>query len=299
MQVGVIDSNKEPVLSIKNGDEVVLSTWGHWGNNVTKETQVADFPEIKNKFPNALGPHSITGPIEIIGAEPGDALAVEILDLRTVDHGFNLVVAAPLGRGVLHERFDKARIRHFKLDRETMSTDLAGKVTIPLRPFLGIMGVAPLSKQPMSTVEPGAFGGNIDLSELVVGTTLILPVFKPGALFYCGDAHAVQGDGEVNQTAIETAMEKAHLRFSVMKNVNINNPRVLTSTHRITTGFGANLEEAAKQAVSDLVDWLVSEGFEEGDAYALCSILADVRVTQMVNRVVGVHAMLENLHFLK
>lgn len=295
VRVGVIDAAAPPVLSVRPGDEVNFSTWGHWGNRVTPETQMADFAEIKQHFPGALGPHSITGPVHIEGAEPGDALAVEILELVPVSHGFNLVVASPIGRGVLRDRFRDASIRHFELDRETMTTTVAGRLRVPLRPFLGIMGVAPAEDGPISSVEPGPFGGNMDLTELVVGTTLLLPVFRDGARFYCGDAHAVQGDGEVNQTAIETAMETARLRFSLVKGAGLSTPRAVTGTHRISMGFGATLEDAAQGAVADLVHWLEDEGLSPDDAYSLCSIAADVRVTQMVNGVVGVHAALQNL----
>lgn len=299
MKVGVIDASAPPVLSIRSGDEVEFSTWGHWGGRVRPQTRMIDFPEIRKCFPDALGPHSMTGPVRVEGAEPGDALAVEILELLPVAHGFNLVVAAPNGRGVLRDRFPDGMIRHFELDRSTMTTTLAGRVTVPLRPFLGIMGVAPAEDGPRSSVEPGPFGGNMDLSELVVGTTLMLPVFRDGAGFYCGDAHAVQGDGEVNQTAIETAMERARLRFSLVKGAGLVTPRALTGTHRISTGFGGTLEEAAHGAVGDLVDWLTADGLSPEEAYSLCSIAADVRVTQMVNGVVGVHAMIERLDRLE
>lgn len=295
VRVGVIDPLAPPVLSVRPGDDVVFSTWGHWGGHVTSQTRMTDFPEIKKNFPDALGPHSITGPVEIEGALPGDALAVEVIELVPVEHGFNLVVAAPNGRGVLRDRFRDGAIHHFALDRSTMTTLLAGRITVRLRPFLGIMGVAPAEPGLRSSVQPGPFGGNMDLSELVVGTTLLLPVFRAGAGFYCGDAHAAQGDGEINQTAIETAMERARLRFSLIKNANLTTPRALTATHRVSLGFGDTLEEAARGAVSDLVAWLTSDGLSPDEAYSLCSIAADVKVTQMVNGVVGVHAMLEKL----
>ncbi|WP_169797252.1 acetamidase/formamidase family protein [Janibacter anophelis] len=294
VSVGVIDPDAPAALHVESGDEVVLSTWGHWGDRVTPETTMADFPGLRASFPDALGPHSITGPIDVVDARPGDTLVVDVLELTPGDHGFNLVVAQPRGRGVLQERFPEGAIRHFSLDRESMTTTLAGKVTIPLRPFLGIMGVAPLEGGPRSTVEPGAFGGNMDLSELVVGARLRLPVFREGAGFYCGDAHAVQGDGEVNQTAIETRMDHVRLRFSLEKGATLRTPRVETAEHLVTTGFGAVLEKAAHDAIDDLVDWLADHGFAQDEAYTLCSIAADVRVTQMVNGVVGVHAVIDN-----
>lgn len=294
-RVGVIDPATPPVLSVDSGDEVTLSTWGHWGNRVTPDTGMADFPAIKAAFPDAMGPHSLTGPIEVRGALPGDTLVVDVLALTPAAHGFNLVVAHPRGRGVLRDRFPEGTIRHFELDRATMTTTLGGKVRVPLKPFLGIMGVAPAEDGPRSTVEPGCFGGNMDLSALVVGARLRLPVFRGGAGFYCGDGHAVQGDGEVNQTAIETGMDHVRLRFTVEHGARLRTPRAETESHLISTGFGENLEDAAHDAVDDLVDWLTDEGLDADEAYSLCSIAADVRVTQMVNNVVGAHAVIEKL----
>ncbi|WP_051821518.1 MULTISPECIES: acetamidase/formamidase family protein [unclassified Streptomyces] len=296
VRVGVIDPAAPPVLTIDPGDEVTLSTWGHWGDKVTPDTVMEDFPALRAAFPEALGPHSLTGPIHVRGARPGDTLAVDVLALTPAAHGFNLVVAHPRGRGVLRDRFPSGTIRHFALDRESMTTTLGGRVRVPLKPFLGIMGVAPAEDGPRSTVEPGCFGGNMDLSVLVVGSRLRLPVFRDGAGFYCGDGHAVQGDGEVNQTAIETGMDHVRLRFTVERGPRrLRTPRAETGTHFVSTGFGRSLEEAARDAVDDLVDWLIEEGLDPEEAYSLCSIAADVRVTQMVNGVVGVHAVIEKL----
>jgi len=294
VRVGIIDPAAPPVLTIEPGDEVTLSTWGHWGNQVTPGTAMSDFPRIKEAFPDALGPHSLTGPIHITGAQPGDALVIDILELVPAAHGFNLVVAQPRGTGVLRTRFPEGIIRHFTLDRETMTTTL-GHITVPLRPFLGIMGVAPPDDGPRSTIQPGPFGGNMDLAALVAGTRLKLPVFRDGAGFFCGDAHAVQGDGEVSQTAIETGMDHVRLRFSLEPAAGLRTPRAQTGTQFISTGFGATLEDAAHDAVDDLVTWLSGEGLTPEEAYSLCSIAADVRVTQMVNGVVGVHAVIDQL----
>ncbi|MBM7365722.1 acetamidase/formamidase family protein [Gordonia hydrophobica] len=295
VRVGVIDPAAPPVLTVDPGDEVELSTWGHWGNQVTPDTVMDDFPRIKEGFPDALGPHSLTGPIHVRGAQPGDALVVDVLELVPAAHGFNLVVAHPRGRGVLKERFPAGAIRHFALDRESMTTTLGEHVRVPLKPFLGIMGVAPAEDGPRSTVEPGPFGGNMDLSALVVGSRLRLPVFRDGAGFYCGDGHAVQGDGEVNQTAIETGMDHVRLRFTIERGAGLRTPRVETDRHLVSTGFGQTLEDAAHDAVDDLVNWLVDDGLSADEAYSLCSIAADVRVTQMVNNVVGVHTVIEKL----
>src|SRR5699024_483431 len=291
VNVGVIDPLASPILHVQSGDEVEISTLGNWGGLVTPDTDMRTFPGIKEKFPHALGPHSITGPIHVNEAKPGDSLIVELLEIVPEPIGYNMVVASPRGRGVLRDRFPHGRITHFMLDRETMTTKLNDQITIPLQPFLGVMGVAPLGQKAISTVEPGEFGGNIDLAELVEGTQLELPVFHEGAGFYCGDGHAVQGDGEINQMAIEAGMERVRIRLSVKSDSGLKAPRAESKTHWITLGFGDRLEEAAHEAVDMMVD-LLAEYYElsPADAYTLCSIAASLRVTQMVNGVVGMHA---------
>lgn len=294
--VGIIDPLAAPVLTIESGDEVVLSTQGNWGGKVTPNIAFSDFAEIKALFPDALGPHSLTGPINVKGAEPGDSLVVEILELIPEPHGYNMIVPSPRGRGVLRDRFPEGRLTHFPLDRETMTTHLNDQVTIPLKPFLGVVGVAPPGSDVISTVEPGPFGGNIDLAELVAGTQIEFPVFHPGAGFYCGDGHAAQGDGEINQMAIETGMERARLRLTLKKETHLSSPRAESDSHWFTLGFGNGLEEAARQAVDSMVDFLADQyDLSPVDSYTLCSISADLRVTQMVNGVVGMHVKMAKL----
>lgn len=295
VRVGVIDAAHPPVLTIDPGDEVVVETWSHWAGQVRPGTTIADVLTLREQAP--LGPHSITGPIEVRGAQPGDVLRVDVGELRPGEWGFNLALPAPHGRGVLAHRFPDGSLRHLQLDRDRMTTELLPGVRIPLNPFLGIMGVAPDDDGPHSSVPPGAFGGNLDLRDLVEGTSLFLPVFRNGALFYAGDAHAAQGDGEVNQTAIETSMERARLRFDLRSaSDNVGLPRVPwveTPTHLVALGLDEDLDLAVAQAVDALVTH-VAVRFEvpEIDAYALASLAADVEVTQAVNRVKGAHARL-------
>lgn len=296
VSVGSIDPLATPSLSIRSGDEVILSTWGNWGGKVTPAVKTEGFADVKALFPGVLGPHSLTGPIYVEGAHPGDSLVVEFLELVPDSYGYNMVVASPRGRGVLRDRFPDARLTHFELDRETMTTHLNGRVEIPLRPFLGIVGVSPPGDSPISSVEPGPFGGNIDFSELTEGTKIELPVFHEGAGFYCGDGHAAQGDGEINQMAIETGMERVHLRFTLKKATDITTPRAESSDHWYTLGFGHSLEEAAREAVEAMVDFLAAHyDLTPEDSYTLCSISAHLRVTQMVNGIVGMHVKMPKL----
>lgn len=292
VRVGVIDRAYAPVLEIDDGDEVRLETWGLWGNAVTPRTTFDEILALRRAHAGK-GPHSLTGPIAIRGARAGMLLAVEIVALEVGPHGFNLITAPPHSRGLLSTEFPQGEIRHFRLDREHMHTEFAAGMRLPLRPFLGIMGVAPAQAGVHISSIPGDFGGNIDCPDLVAGTTLFLPVWADGALFYAGDAHAMQGCGEVNQTALETTMQSARLRLSVSPRRRLERPHALTPLHLITMGFHADLREAAVQATSDMVSWLHREhGLTRSDAYVLCSLQADLLITQAVNGNNGVHARL-------
>jgi acetamidase/formamidase len=296
--VGLIDQAHEPVLTVHSGDEVVFETWQHWADAVTRDTTLDDVVRLRTEIYPGRGPHTMTGPVAIRGARPGDALRVDMLELVPRDHGFNLSLPAEFGTGLLPEDFPEGAIRHYELDRTTMTTEFAPGIRIPLAPFLGIVGVAPPAPGPHSSVPPGPFGGNIDIAALVEGTTVTLPVFVPGARFYVGDAHARQGDGEVNLTAIETAMETARLRLTVEPGLHLERPRVETPEQLITLAFDADLDVAAKIAVRDMIAWLGDRfGVARDAAYALCSIAVDLSITQVVNQRRGVHAKLDKRLF--
>jgi acetamidase/formamidase len=292
VRVGVIDASHPPVLTVASGDEVEMQTWSHWGGAVGPDATLADILDLRARHPD--GPHSITGPIAVTGTEPGDVLRVDVLDLVPGPWGFNLALPHPVGRGVLAGDFPDGALRHLRLDAGTMTTELLPGVPLPLEPFLGIMGVAPEADGPHSSVPPGPFGGNLDLRDLVAGTSLFLPVFRSGAGFYAGDGHAAQGDGEVNQTAIETSMDRAHLRLTVLGPLDVPElPWVETPTHLVTIGLDEDLDVAVHDAVKSLVAHLTARfGLSGADAYALASLAADVEVTQVVNRVKGSHARL-------
>lgn len=292
VRVGIIDASYPPVLEVDSGDEVVFETWQLWGDAVTPETSFEDVFAMREQYRDK-GPHSLTGPVAVRGARPGMALRVDILDYQLRDHGFNVMLPRGVGRGLLADEFEGGQIRHFALDSTTMTTRLGDRLTVHLKPFLGIMGVAPSSPEPHISSVPGDFGGNIDCSELTVGATLYLPVWVDGARFYVGDAHAVQGCGEVNQMAIETAMHAARLRLSLLENAPLQRPRIDTGSHIITMGFDPDLREAARQAVRDMIGLLVAEyGIDRDDAYVMCSLKADLIITQVVNGNNGVHAKL-------
>ena len=237
-----------------------------------------------------MGPHILTGPVWIEGAEPGDTLEVRIkaIGLRQ-NWGYNSI--RPL-RGGLPDDFPLTRLMQIPIDRERGTCTLPWGVTIPLRPFFGVMAVAPKAAYGrVSSVEPREYGGNIDNKELVPGSSLFLPVQVDGALFSAGDGHAVQGDGEVCLTALETALS-GEFEFHLHKAEQLRRPRAITPTHYITMAFDQDLDNAAREALRDMIRWLGElKGWAAIDAYTTCSLACDLHITQIVDGNKGVHAM--------
>jgi acetamidase/formamidase len=236
--------------------------------------------------------HMCTGPVGVRGAQRGDVLQVDIesIDLYC-EWGFNMV--RPLA-GALPDEFPEHRIIHIPLDRERMLGRLPWGQDIPLSPFFGVMAVAPPPEWgTLPTPPPRRNGGNMDNKELVAGTTLYLPVFTEGALFSAGDGHAAQGDGEVCITALETGLVGT-FRLTVRKDMRLEWPMAETPTHVITMGFDPDLDECAKIALRQMIDLIAARNeLDRYQAYALASMAADLRVTQVVNGSKGVHVMLK------
>jgi len=299
VHTGYFDAALPPVLTIESGDTVVMNSLtlldGRLRSGMTLDEVMA---ARQGYVDRQLGPHTLTGPIFVKGAEPGDVLEVRIQELILADSGVNYHFPGKLGIGGLPEDFPDGQIKTFQLDLEKMETPFAPGIVLPLKPFFGVMGVAPRAGEKRVSSVPDYFGGNIDNKELVAGTTLFLPVSVPGALFSAGDAHAVQGDGEVNITAIETAMREAVLQFSVRNDMKIERPMAETPTHWITMGFHKDLDEAAKIALRDAIHFLsASKGLSRDDSYVLCSLAVDLRVTQIVDGNKGIHAMIPKTVF--
>jgi acetamidase/formamidase len=245
------------------------------------------FREVTNKGP---GPHILTGPIFVEGAEPGDTLEIHILSVGlAIPYGYNEFVP---GYGFLPDEFPYARTRIIPLDRERGVARFSPNITLPVHPFFGSMGVAPpLASGRVSSMPPWIQGGNMDNRELVAGATLYLPVHAPGALFSIGDGHAMQGNGEVTVTALETSLEGT-LQFVVRKDLKILYPRAETRTHYISMGFHTDLKEATRLAVLGMIDFLVREKhLSRDDAYMLISMAGDVDDTQLVDGNLGVHVL--------
>ena len=299
VHTGYFDAALPPVLTIESGDTVVMNSLtlldGRLRSGMTLDEVMAARQEYVDR---QLGPHTLTGPIFVQGAEPGDVLEVRIQELILADSGVNYHFPGKLGIGGLPEDFPNGQIKAFKLDLQKMETTFAPGIVLPLKPFFGVMGVAPRAGEKRGSSIPDYFGGNMDNKELVAGTTLFLPVHVPGALFSAGDAHAVQGDGEVDVTAIETAMAEAVLEFFVRKDLKLERPMAETPTHWITMAFHPDLDEAAKIALRDAIQFLsASKGLSRDDAYALSSLAVDLRVTQIVDGNKGIHAMIPKTIF--
>jgi len=240
------------------------------------------------------GGHILTGPIYVEGAEPGDVLQVDILAIDLpIDYGYNGC------SGFVRENCDRnVGARIIPLDRKKMTATFAPGIVVPLRPFFGSMGVAPAPELGrVSSTPPGRHAGNIDNKELVAGTTLYIPVFVPGALFEVGDGHAVQGDGEVDQTAIETSM-RGKLRLTVRKGMPLIWPRAETPTLYISMATDKDLTVATKAAIQEMIDFLAStKGLTKHEAYQLISLAGDVAITQLVDQTLGVHVKLSKAIF--
>jgi acetamidase/formamidase len=287
---GHFNASIPAVLQVESGDEVVIDTFSGGMSEVADPSLFR--PEhrlIVDTVPQIMGPHILTGPVHVKGAEPGDTLEVRILDIElTTDWGWNII--RPL-KGALPEDFPNLSRRVIPIDRQTNVARLPWGVDVPLRPFFGIIGVAPPSAYGLvSSVEPREYGGNIDNKEFIPGTSLFLPVFVPGANLSVGDGHAVQGDGEVCLTALETCL-KGRFQVIVHKQ-SLNFPRAITPTHYISMGMDVDLDDAAKQALRNMIKWLTEiKPWTAEEAYVFCSLACDLHVTQLVDGNKGIHAM--------
>jgi len=250
------------------------------------------YAKVKDRGP---GPHILTGPVAIEGATPGDVLEVELLDIR-LRSPYGWMMIGRGGSGALPEEFRSERRKLVPLDERDKVAEFAPGIRIPIHPFFGVLGVAPATGR-LSSGPPAYNGGNMDNKWLVAGTKVYIPVHAPGALFEVGDGHAIQGDGELCGTAIETNLTGV-FRFAVRKDMKLRWPRAETPTHIITMGFHESLDEAARLATREMVDYLTTEhGLSRDDAYMLASAAVDLHITQVANGVKGVHAMLPKAIF--
>jgi acetamidase/formamidase len=300
VRLGVFDANLPPIVTVESGDWVSFpNTWSHFLNEMQPGVPISRLAELRSSN-LGRGPHSIIGPIAVRDAEPGDVVEIRYKRLTPVTWGAVFNNPAALGTGLLPQDFQQGQIKYVDLDLVTMQGKFAPDINIPLTPFQGTMGLAPpdgffppLSPGVTSSVPPGPHGGNLDLRELAEGSVLYLPVWKPGALIYTGDSHAVQGDGEISLTALETRMQEVLIQVVLHKGKNFHWPVAETATHWITVGLDKDLNNAMTLAARNAIDFLATRAkLTPLDAYALCSIAVSFRVTQVVDIVRGVHAMI-------
>jgi acetamidase/formamidase len=303
---GHYDPKTAPVLRIRSGDIVDVTTMltnspkglverlGLAPERVQPELR-AIYDSVTDRGP---GGHILTGPIYIEDAEPGDVLEVRMLAIDlSIDYGYNGC------SGFIRDLCDPPAERKphvIEIDRKNMTAEIVPGITVKLHPFFGSMGVAPPPDSGrVSSNPPGKHAGNMDNRELVVGTTLFIPVHVPGALFEVGDGHAVQGDGEVDQTALETSL-RGRLQLTVRKGHTLEWPRAETPTHHILMGFDPSLPKATEIAIREAVKFLQEQtGLSRGDSYKLVSMACDLRITELVDGNVGVHVMVPKSLFAK
>jgi acetamidase/formamidase len=292
---GAFDPAYTAVLTVDPGDLVELTTLSGGLRDLPDTdagfTVTPEHRAVLETVPPGIGPHLMTGPIHVRGARPGDELVVELVEIELAqDWGWNVIVP---GEGTLPGDFPHERRIHVAIDRERRTVTLPWGLELKAQPFFGVIGVAPtpgLGRQ--TSLIPGDFGGNLDNRLLQAGTQLHLPVFNDGALVSVGDGHALQGDGEVNVSAIETALAGT-LRLTVIPGTGLTQPWAQTPTHYVTMAFHRDLDQAAEAAVRSMVGLAQRVGgLTAPDAYTLCSIAADVAVTQLVNINKGVHVTL-------
>lgn len=291
---GYFDASIDPVLEIESDDTVDVGTVSgapEYMPGPPYEVPPA-LGQIHRELEPELGPHILTGPITIRGARPGHTLEVEILDI-TLDTDWGWNVHKPGLATLPVEDFPDPWIRHIPIDRARGLATMPWGTTLPLAPFFGILAVAPApALGRVSSKPPDLHGGNMDNKELVTGSRVFLPIFTDGAKFSIGDGHAVQGDGEVSLTALETCLT-GRIRFTLHDTEPTRAPRAVTPTHYITHGFDPDLDRAAEDALRDMIRWMSDLlGVRSDEAYMFASLAVDLHVTQLVDGNKGVHAML-------
>src|SRR5215472_15451822 len=284
-QLGWYDNAQKPVLTIKPGDSVVMETMMHFHDRLVPGATLDMLLKIRQEL-QGRGAHTLTGPIYVEGAEPGDVLKVQINKIVPRSYGVNMNYPGIAGQ--FPKEFPEGRMRYVYLDWDNKVAEFLPGVYVPLRPFPGVLGVARAEPGRYSTVPPGRYGGNMDIRELTAGTTLYVPVFVKGALLWTSDGHAAQGNGEVNLTAIETAFREFNITVDVVKGQTYEWPRIETPTHWLTLGYDEDLTKALSILKAETAKFIVEQRHvapEEAQRIMLAGW--DCRVAEVVDVVKG------------
>ena len=288
-QWGWFDNAQPPVLRINSGDTVALETMMHSHNQVVPGTTIEQIKKLRTDYPGR-GPHTLTGPIYVEGAEPGDVLKITINKIVPRAYAVNFNVPGMFGE--FPKDYPDGQVKYLYLDWDKKVTEFLPGVLIPLRPFPGTIGVARKEPGRYSSVPPGEYGGNLDIRDLVEGTTLYVPVFVRGALLWSGDSHAGQGNGEINLTALETAYKELNITVEVIKGQPLDFPRIETPRSWVTIGLDQDLNKAWEQAKAQTIKLLAEQRKLTPDQAARLMLqISDCRVSQVVDIKKGVHCL--------
>ena len=286
-QWGWFNNAQPPVLHVNSGDSIVFETMMHSHNQVVPGTTIEQIKKLRTDFPGR-GPHTLTGPVYIEGAEPGDVLKVRINKIVPRAYGTNFNVPGMFGQ--FPGKFPEGQVKYFYLDLERKVAEFAPGIEIPLAPFPGTIGVARAEPGQYSSVPPGRYAGNIDVRDLTEGATLYVPVFVKGALLWTGDSHAAQGNGEINLTALETAYKEMNVTVEVVKSMPLEWPRIETKDAWITLGIDRDLNKALDLLKAETSKVLTDQRkvpTEQVDKVMLSTW--DCRISQVVDVNKGIH----------
>ena len=315
-QWGWLDPNETPKLTVNSGDIVAVETMMHAHDKIQPGVAMEEIVALRKANPGG-GPHSLTGPIYVNGAEPGDVMEIRIQKItpKPVGFNFNLPGKEFPTIGALADEFPEGFVKYFTFDLKKRQTEFKPGIMIDLKPFPGTLAVGidpndPSPRKggvkdpmaPVSTIRPWKNGSNMDLNEMQEGSTIFIPIFLKGGLVWTGDSHCRQGNGEVNLTAIECAFREIVMQLIVRKDMKLEWPRAETKTHWILMGFDEDLNKAMVNAVRETVDFLANQKMvpmDRREAYSLTSIIADCRVTQVVDVRKGVHCMIPKSVFVR
>src|SRR6202171_300787 len=288
-QWGWFDNAQPPVLRVHSGDTIVMETMMHSHNQVVPGTTIEQIKKLRTDFPGR-GPHTLTGPIYIEEAQPGDVLKVTLNKIVPRAYATNFNVPGMFGQ--FPTVYQDGQVKYLYLDLEKMQTEFLPGIVLPLKPFPGTLAVARKEPGRYSSVPPGEFAGNMDIRDFVAGSTLYVPVYVPGALLWTGDSHAGQGNGEVNLTALETACKEFNITVEVIKGKPLDFPRIETAKSWITMGFDQDMNKAWDQAKAQTIKFLAEQRNVSADeAEKLMASVSDCRVSQVVNVKKGIHCL--------